>query len=105
MLIELCFVCFWDNPKNKQGRVLSGIPCVKVRAIKPGETPQKSLILPPVHTFIKVLVTPLNLMFSYFYRISGGVKIANFLTFDENYKKFTKNYKNYKKIIKNYKKL
>ena len=44
----------------------------KARAIKSGETPQKSLILPPVHTFIKVLVTPLNLMFSYFCRISGG---------------------------------
>jgi len=45
---------------------------LKARAIKSGETPQKSLILPPVHTFIKVPVTPVNLMFSYFYRISGG---------------------------------
>jgi len=45
---------------------------LKVRAIKSGETPQKSLILPPVHTFIKVFVAPVNLMFSYFYRISGG---------------------------------
>ena len=36
----------------------------KARAIKSGETPQKSLILPPVHTFTKVLVAPANLMFS-----------------------------------------
>jgi len=44
----------------------------KARAIKSGETPQKSLILPPMHTFIKRLVAPLNLMFSYFYKIYGG---------------------------------
>ena len=36
----------------------------KARTITSGETPQKSLILPPVHTFIKVLVAPVNLMFS-----------------------------------------
>jgi len=50
----------------------SAVIGVKVRAIKFGETPQKSLILPPVHTFIKALVAPVNLMFSYFLRISGG---------------------------------
>ena len=70
---------------------------LKARAITSGETPQKSLILPPVHTFIKVLDTPLNLMFSYFLRISGGVKIVVFMVLDEIHKKFTKNYKNYKK--------
>jgi len=37
---------------------------VKARTITSGETPQKSLILPPVHTFTKGLVAPLNLMFS-----------------------------------------
>jgi len=36
----------------------------KARAITSGETPQKSLILPPVHTFPERLVAPLNLMFS-----------------------------------------
>jgi len=49
-----------------------GVLVVKARAIKSGETPQKSLILPPVHTFIKLLVAPVNLMFSYFFKISGG---------------------------------
>jgi len=81
---------------------------LKARGIRSGETPQKSLILPPVHTFIKVLVAPVNLIFSYFLRIFGGVKIVIFLVFDEICKKFTKNYKNCKKItkiIKNYKKL
>jgi len=36
----------------------------KARAIRSGETPQKSLILPPVHTFSKESVAPLNLIFS-----------------------------------------
>ena len=54
------------------GRVLSGIPCGKARAIKSGETPQKSLILPPVHTFKKMLVAPVNLIFYYIYKISKG---------------------------------
>jgi len=49
-----------------------------------GETPQKSLILPPVHTFIKMLVTPVNLMFSYFLRIFGGGENCNFLSFQRN---------------------
>ena len=44
----------------------------KARAITSGETPQKSLILPPVHTFINGPVAPLNSIFNYFYRISGG---------------------------------
>jgi len=78
---------------------------VKARAITSGETPQKSLILPPVHTFIKMLVAPVNLMFSYFLGIFGGVKIVIFLVFDKLCKKFTKNYKNCKKITKNIKSL
>jgi len=98
-LLDFLFVLNATRSGIKQEK--EGKRCVfylKARAIKSGETPQKSPILPPVHTFIKVLVTPLKLMFSYFYRISGGVKIVNFLTFDENCKKFTKNYKNYKKL-------
>ena len=54
---------------------------LKVRAITSGETPQKSLILPPVHIFVKVIVAPVNIMFSYFYRVSGGVKIVIFHDF------------------------
>jgi len=68
---------------------------LKARAIKSGETPQKSLILPPVHTFIKVPVTPVNLMFSYFYRISGGWKLPFFMIFDE---KCPPNFLNFYKI-------
>jgi len=87
---------------QKEKRGSNAIPVEhKARAIKSGETPQKSLILPPVHTFIKVLVAPLKLMFSYFLRIFGGVKIVIFVVFVETDKKFTKNYKKYK----NYKKL
>jgi len=56
-------------------RITHDVFYLKARAIKSGETPQKSLILPPVHTFIKVLVAPLHLMFSYFLGIFGGVKI------------------------------
>ena len=84
--------CLWCA-QTKQKRWAGVLFYLKARAITSGETPQKSIILPPVHTFIKMLVAPLNLIFSYFYRISGGVKIANVLTFDENCKKFTKNYK------------
>ena len=37
---------------------------LKARAITSGETPQKSLILPHVHTLKKMRVAPLNLIFS-----------------------------------------
>jgi len=60
---------------------MSDVAYLKARDITSGETPQKSLILPPVHTLTKVLVTPLKLMFSYFLRISGGVKIDIFMIF------------------------
>jgi len=56
---------------TNQTKLMMGGFYLKARAIRSGETPQKSLILPPVHTFVKELVAPLNLMFSYFYRISG----------------------------------
>ena len=94
------------NSKKRQHEI--NYPLVfylKARAIRSGETPQKSLILPPVHTFVKGLVAPLNLMFSYFLRIFGGVKFVIFLVFDEICKKSTKNYKNCKKITKNIKSL
>ena len=53
-----------ETSKRAKGEVRGGMFYLKVRAITPGETPQKSLILPPVHTSPKVLVAPLNLMFS-----------------------------------------
>ena len=82
---------------KKQKKVNPWVFYLKARAITSGETPQKSPILPPVHTFIKVLVAPVNIMFSYFLRIFGGVKIVIFLVFNEICKKFTKNYKNCKR--------
>ena len=52
------------NTHKHTSNINCGVACLKARAIKSGETPQKSLILPHVHTFIKVLIAPLNLMFS-----------------------------------------
>ena len=63
---------FWGIPKKHAERRRTACLIIKARTITSGETPQKSLILPPVHTFIKVLVAPVNLMFYYFCRISGG---------------------------------
>ena len=97
-----------NSQKAGKIKAYGGVFYHKARAIKSGETPQKSLILPPVHTFIKGLVTPVNLMFSYFCRISGGVKTELSVIFDKTCKKLIKiikNNKNYKKLTKNYEKL
>jgi len=59
------------NIKQAREREGRGLFYLKARAIKSGETPQKSLILPPVHTFAEGLVAPLNMIFSHFCRISG----------------------------------
>jgi len=57
--------CFFVNNKKTASTEKYQLSVeVKARAIKAGETPQKSPILPPVHTFTKELVTRLNLMFS-----------------------------------------
>jgi len=69
--ITFCWIDCVEQAIQQKG-MGGGILVVKARTIKSGETPQKSLNLPPVHTFIKVFVAPVNLMFSYFYRISGG---------------------------------
>jgi len=68
------FFCLFyvGNIKQAEENGGRGMFYLKARAITSGETPQKSLILPPVHTFIKVLVAPVDLMFSYFLRIFGG---------------------------------
>ena len=87
LTFSFVFVVLWDYRKTTKTKENAAVIRVKTRTIKSGETPQKSLILPPVHTFTKVLVTPLNLIFSYFLRISGGVKITTFMIFDENCKK------------------
>jgi len=59
------YLIFWgDTPKRSDEETRGFFSGRKARAIRSGETPQKSLILPPVHTFMKDLVTPLNLMFS-----------------------------------------
>ena len=42
-------LCFVRYTKYKQPAKVSGITYLKARDITPGETPQKSLILPPVH--------------------------------------------------------
>jgi len=57
---------FWGMHKTFASENLSAVIKAKARAITSGETPQKSLILPPVHTAIKGLVAPVNLIFSYF---------------------------------------
>jgi len=92
--------CVEVRSTNNISSLCGSILISKARVIKSGETPQKSLILPPVHTFIKGLVAPLNLMFSYFSGIFGGWKSWVFMIFDKTYKKLTKSIKN----NKNYKK-
>jgi len=74
MRVSHIIFCWIDCVEQaiQQKMMGGGILVIKARDITSGETPQKSLILPPVHTFIKRFVAPVNLIFSYFLRISGG---------------------------------
>jgi len=59
-----------SNKKGAETKASGGVFYLKARIIRSGETPQKSIILPPVHPFIKRLVTPVNMIFSCFFKIS-----------------------------------
>jgi len=83
----------WDTQKHSTVSEKPAVIGVKARAITSGETTQKSIILPPVHNFKKVLVAPVNVMFSYFFREFWRMKITIFHDVQQNLQKGHKNYK------------
>jgi len=71
LTFSFVFVVLWDYRKTTKTKENAAVIRVKARTIKSGETPQKSLILPPVHIPLNYIFT-LNICI--FYKNLGNLE-------------------------------